>query len=75
MEINTRRLGAKEALDSLVPIYQRYRELGGRFVTLGSDAHTPEAVGAHFRLSYDFAESLKLTPVSFSQQQMVNSLK
>jgi histidinol-phosphatase (PHP family) len=75
MEINTRRLGAKEALDSLVPIYQRYRELGGRFVTLGSDAHTPEAVGAHLRLSYDFAESLKLTPVTFSRQQMVNCQK
>ena len=71
MEINTRRLGAKEALESLVPIYQRYRELGGRFVTLGSDAHTPEAVGAHLRLAYDFAESLKLTPVTFSQQQMI----
>lgn len=75
MEINTRRLGAKEALESLVPIYQRYRELGGRFVTLGSDAHTPEAVGAHLMLAYDFAESLQLTPVSFSRQHMVNCQK
>ena len=75
MEINTRRLGAKAALDSLVPIYRRYRELGGRFVTLGSDAHAPEAVGAHLRLAYDFAESLKLTPVTFSRQQMVTCSK
>ena len=75
MEINTRRLGAKEALESLVPIYQRYRELGGRFVTLGSDAHTPDAVGAHLMLAYDFAESLQLIPVAFSRQQMVNSQK
>jgi histidinol-phosphatase (PHP family) len=75
MEINTRRLGAKEALESLVPIYRRYRELGGRFVTLGSDAHTPEAVGAHLRLAYDFAESLTLTPVTFSRQQMVTCSK
>jgi len=75
MEINTRRLGAKEALESLVPIYQRYRELGGRFVTLGSDAHTPEAVGAHLMLAYDFAESVKLKTVTFSRQQMMNCLK
>jgi len=75
MEINTRRLGDRQALASLIPIYQRYRELGGRFVTLGSDAHTPEAVGAHLLLAYDFAEGLKLTPVTFSQQRMVNSLK
>ena len=71
MEINTRRLGDRQALANLIPIYQRYRELGGRFVTLGSDAHTPDAVGAHLRLSYDFAEGLRLTPVSFSQQQML----
>jgi histidinol-phosphatase (PHP family) len=58
-----------------VPIYRRYRELGGRFVTLGSDAHAPEAVGAHLRLAYDFAESLKLTPVTFSRQQMVTCSK
>lgn len=30
-------------------ILRRYRELGGEIVTLGSDAHTPEAVGAGIR--------------------------
>lgn len=75
MEINTRRLGDRQALASLIPIYQRYRELGGRFVTLGSDAHTAEAVGAHLMLAYDFAEGLKLKPVSFSGQQMANCQK
>lgn len=75
MEINTRRLGDKEALDSLTPIYKRYQELGGHFVTLGSDAHTPDAVGAHLQLAYDFAESLRLTPVTFRQRHMVNSPK
>ncbi len=75
MEINTRRLGAKEALENLQPIYQRYQEMGGHFVTLGSDAHSAEAVGAHLLLAYDFAESLKLTPVTFQQRQMVNCQK
>lgn len=75
MEINTRRLGEKEALENLQPIYLRYQELGGRFVTLGSDAHSPAAVGAHLQLACDFAESLKLIPVTFRQQQMVNCQK
>ncbi|WP_026759325.1 histidinol-phosphatase HisJ family protein [Selenomonas ruminantium] len=75
MEINTRRLGAKDALENLMPIYKRYQEMGGRFVTLGSDAHSAEAVGAHLLLAYDFAESLKLTPVTFQQRQMVNCQK
>ena len=75
LEINTRRLEAKEALANLRPIYERYRELGGRFVTLGSDAHTVTAVGAHLQLACDFAESLGLTPVSFQHRQMVNCQK
>lgn len=75
MEINTRRLGAKEALENLLPIYKRYQEMGGRFVTLGSDAHSADAVGAHLLLAYDFAESLKLTPVTFRKRQMVNCQK
>lgn len=75
MEINTRRFGDRQALESLSAIYRRYRELGGRFVTLGSDAHTPAAVGAHLQLAYDFAEGLNLTPVTFHQRQMVNCQK
>ncbi len=75
LEINTRRLGDRTALTKLAPIYKRYQEMGGHFVTLGSDAHTPDAVGAHLKLAYDFAESLKLTPVTFRQQHMVNSQK
>ena len=30
-------------------ILRRYRELGGEIITLGSDAHTPEAVGGGIR--------------------------
>lgn len=75
LELNTRRLGDKEALEKLAPIYRRYQEMGGQFVTLGSDAHTPDVVGAHLQLAGDFAESLKLTPVTFHQRHMVNCQK
>ncbi|SFT61158.1 histidinol-phosphatase (PHP family) [Selenomonas sp. GACV-9] len=65
LELNTRRLGSRRALKELVPIYTRYRELGGRYVTLGSDAHTADAIGAHFAVAVDFAEALGLQPVTF----------
>ncbi|MCR5756998.1 MAG: histidinol-phosphatase HisJ family protein [Selenomonas sp.] len=75
LEINTRRFGAKGALANLACIYKRYRELGGQFVTLGSDAHAADIVGAHLRQAFDFAESLQLTPVTFHQRQMVRCSK
>ncbi|SHK84916.1 histidinol-phosphatase (PHP family) [Selenomonas ruminantium] len=75
LELNTRRLGDKEAVAYLKPIYQRYQELGGRFVTLGSDAHDAAAVGAYLSLACDFAEALKLQPVTFVQKKMVKMQK
>ena len=75
LELNTRRLGDRDAVEKLRPIYQRYQELGGHFVTLGSDAHDVSAVGAHMQVACDFAESLKLRPVTFAQHRMVNCQK
>ena len=75
MEINTRRLGDRAALESLLPIYRRYKEMGGRFVTIGSDAHGDDAIGTHMQLACDFAESLGLMPVTFCQQHLVDCLR
>ena len=71
LELNTRRLGSRLAVKELVPVYTRYRELGGRQVTLGSDAHTVEAVGSSFRVGIDLAEAVGLTLVTFSDRSMV----
>lgn len=38
------------ALDSL----KRYKELGGEIITIGSDAHQPERIGADFELACKF---------------------
>lgn len=49
IEINTG--GVKSGLKELHPctaILKRYRELGGEIITIGSDAHTPEHIAAHF---------------------------
>lgn len=70
LEINTRRLDEPVAVSSLVPFYSLYKDLGGKYVTLGSDAHRPNEVGRRIEQAYDWAESLGLTPVYFKERQM-----
>jgi len=48
IEINTSRLGDNKLIQKLVPIYTRFVQLGGRYCTIGSDAHLPESVGRNF---------------------------
>ena len=69
IEINTRRLASPEAVTILLPIYKRFYELGGRMVTLGSDAHKPEAVGNRMNIARDMAEACKLKVVYFKQRK------
>lgn len=70
LEINARRLGDRQAVQHLQPIYQRYRELGGRYVTIGSDAHTPDSIASHFAQALELAEYNKLQPVYFKERQI-----
>ena len=49
LEVNTS--GIRGIYDNLMPdlwIIQRYFDMGGRLITLGSDAHTPDRVGNAF---------------------------
>ena len=70
LEFNTRRLNTRRGLKELVPIYSRYKELGGKYVTVGSDAHRVEAVGNYFDIAIDFANALDLTIVTFCNRQI-----
>ncbi|MBQ3441674.1 MAG: histidinol-phosphatase HisJ family protein [Selenomonadaceae bacterium] len=72
LELNTRRFDKARAIEELVPVYKRYRELGGRFVTIGSDAHRVAAVGNYFERALRFAHELDLTPVTFCQRRIEN---
>lgn len=69
MEINTRRLTSRAAVEQLLPIYQRFSELGGKLVTLGSDAHKPEDIGRALSIAQDMAEACKLKVVYFKQRK------
>ena len=71
LELNTRRMGSRIAIKELIPVYARYRELGGRQVTLGSDAHTADAVGNYFQEAREVADVLGLHIVTFVGRRMV----
>jgi histidinol-phosphatase (PHP family) len=71
LEINTRRLGNAAAQKALSALLSRYRELGGRYVTLGSDAHKEESLGYMLDYAWDMAEALSLQPVYFRKRQLV----
>ena len=70
LELNTRRFCNARAVEELVPVYKKYRELGGRFVTIGSDAHKVEAIGNYFSHALEFARELDLTPVTFCRRRL-----
>lgn len=70
MELNTRRLGNPTVFEELYPIYKRYYELGGRYITIGSDAHNPEAVGTAFSLAVQFIGQCGLIPVTFCKRKL-----
>lgn len=69
LEINTRRLTSPAAVDIVRPIYQRFYELGGQLVTIGSDAHRQQDIGARLDVAYALAEACKLKVVYFKQRK------
>ena len=70
LELNTRRLNTRRGLKELVPIYSKYKKLGGKYITIGSDAHRVAAVGNYFDVALDFARELNLTVVTFCQRRI-----
>jgi histidinol-phosphatase (PHP family) len=70
IEINTRRLDDQKAIDALVALYKRFAELGGKYCTLGSDAHYAEHVGRRMDVALEIAKECGLTPVYFKNREM-----
>lgn len=59
LEVNTS--GYRQGLDSTIPqadILSRYYALGGRMVTLGSDAHKPEQIGFEFEKAVNMLHTI-----------------
>lgn len=70
LELNTRRLNRKEIFIELKPVYESYKNFGGRYVTIGSDAHRAEVVGNYFDDAVKFIEEIGLTVVTFNQRKI-----
>ena len=71
IEINTRRLDSEAAVKALLPLYKRYKELGGRYCTLGSDAHYTEHIGRRLGVAAAIAKEAELQPVYFKERKMM----
>ncbi len=77
IEINTSSLykgkGMAETCPSL-EILRWYRELGGEILTFGSDAHTPDKIGAHFDVAVDMARSVGFRRLARFERRQVSWL-
>lgn len=70
LELNTSRLNTEEAQNSLMNIYKLYTDLGGKYVTLGSDAHSHLNIYKNFDIALKFIEELNLKGVYFTNRKM-----
>lgn len=71
LELNTSRLSDAAAYENLCAIFGAYRACGGRYVTIGSDAHEPHEIADSFDLAAAFLRETGLTPVHFCQRKMI----
>lgn len=76
IEINTS--GIRYGLENPHPnieILKRYKELGGKIITVGSDAHKIEDLGSHFNLVYDMLEYVGFDEVAVFHNRKPNFTK
>ena len=71
LELNTSRLADEVARANLLAIYHAYRECGGQYVTLGSDAHEQQEIADNFAIAAEFLRETGLIPVHFCKRQML----
>ncbi len=69
LEINTARLSDKAAAANLLRVYKRFRELGGRYVTVGSDSHCLNDLARNFKIAEAIWNEAGLTPVYFRERE------
>lgn len=71
IEINTS--GLRQALGEIMPsleLLTRYYTLGGRNITIGSDAHRAQDVGVHVAMAMDIAKTIGFSHVNFYEKRV-----
>jgi histidinol-phosphatase (PHP family) len=73
LELNTSplRRGQPEPCPSL-EVLRWYRDLGGEILVVGSDAHAPDAIGAHLDLAVEMAKSAGFGRLAIFEQRRVD---
>lgn len=69
LELNTRRLSSDTVMGEMEMIYGRYHELGGRYVTLGSDAHEAAHIFSNFQNAMSLMKACELKQVYFVKRK------
>lgn len=68
LELNTRRFNNEDSIKNMIDVYKRFGELGGKYITVGSDAHDPSAIGANFKCAEEVARICNLKIVYFKDR-------
>jgi histidinol-phosphatase (PHP family) len=73
LEINTNRFGdkSKRAEKTMYELCSRYKELGGRYCTIGSDAHKTEKLGYCVDSAKTIAHEAELSVVYFKNRKAI----
>lgn len=72
LEVNTS--GYRAGMGAPMPdatILSLYKDLGGRLVSVGSDAHSPDAIAQNYRETEDLLASLGLNRIAFIQNKTI----
>lgn len=72
LEISTRRIHIAVNKKQLRKIYTRFSELGGKYVTIGSDAHGAAAISKDFETALEITKEAGLTPVYFKNRERIS---
>lgn len=71
LEVNTRRIDDKKAYLNLLKIYKRFKELGGKTVTIGSDSHRASDIEKGLKEACEIVKEANLIPVYFKERKAV----
>jgi histidinol-phosphatase (PHP family) len=78
IEINTSPLYKGKGMAEPCPtmdILHWYREMGGEILTLGSDAHSPDKLGAHFDMALEMTRAAGFTRLARFERRQVSWLE
>lgn len=70
IEINTRKIHDKKTADNFIEILKRFKELGGKYITIGSDAHKAEDIAINFKRADELTQICNLKSVYYKERKL-----